>query len=944
MIEDYNIDSLRKKLKNLEDENQRLQNQLQEAKQLFAAPVNKANKQLNELQNQFMRLANLLPQTVWETNNQGVFTYVNHYAEVEFGYKYDEIVGKLSIVDTVVPNERHLVVPKTFEGGTGIEFTMLHKDGSTFAGLVHYSPIIRNNSFEGLQGIITNITEQKDTQNRLKESEEKYRLLVENQNDLVVKVNPNGEFLYLSPSYCKYFGKTESELLGKSFLPLIHPDDQEPTSMAMKALYTEPYSCYIEQRVFAKNEWRWLAWLDTSILDDKNNVQEIIGVGRDITLQKLAEYELHESNQRNSAILKAIPDIMFVFNREGIFLDCHTPKQELLLKTPEEFIGKKIDENAPPYLADLNREKLTALFKTGETQTYSYSIEIDGKTWDFDARMVKLGEDKALAIVRDITEQKRIEEALRQSEENYHTIFQLANDSIFIHHPQTGEIIDANKAAIESYGLKTLDELKESNIWSEPPYSQAEANQWIKRTINEGPQVFEWRNVRANGNVFWEEVHLSKVKLLGADRVISICRNITIRKSIESKLQRINKELKIRTEEYAALVEEYATQNEELQRAKQKAEESDKLKSAFLANMSHEIRTPMNAIIGFASLLDKGEINPEKQKQFAQIIRKRSSDLLKIIDDILDISKIEANQIVLQPQKGSIKGLLNEIFEYSFIKAELNPKPEVRLGLVNQVGEIDEIVTDFGRVKQVLFNLIENALKFTKQGEIQIGCKRNDANSILFYVRDTGSGISEDHLTKVFERFHQAHNTKDPSFGGTGLGLAISKGLVELLGGKIWVESEIGQGTTFSFTIPIDKKNGFKTNSSLVTLEQGVKLNETFLIVDDDAINASFIKEILLSAGAELWIASHTESALEIAKTHPQIGIVLLDNKFIYHQETKIFELLKDILPDCKIIIQSAFASPEDKNRCKEDGCDGYITKPVSPTSLISTILDIIKE
>ncbi len=941
MTEDYNIDALRERLKNLEEENHQLKQQVQQGND---APTQDTREQLSELQNQFMRLANLLPQTVWETNKMGVFTYVNHYAETEFGYTYDEIVGKLTIADTVVPSERHLVVPKTFEGGVGIEFTMLRKDGSTFTGLVHYSPIIKNNTFDGLQGIITNISEQKAVQEKLKESEEKYRLLVENQNDLVVKVNPEGEFLYVSPSYCKYFNKTEKELLGKSFLPLVHPGDQESTSAAMQALYTEPYSCYIEQRVLAENEWRWLSWLDTSILDEQGNVKEIIGVGRDITLQKNAEIKLNESNQRNSAILEAIPDIMFVFNRNGVFVDCHTSKQELLLKSAEEFIGKSIDETAPPYLAELNREKLAALFETGETQQYSYPIEINGISMHFDARMVKLGNDKALAIVRDITEQRRIEEALRQSEENYHTIFQLANDSIIIHDSATSEVIDANKVAINTYGLNTLDELREYGIWSDPPYSIEEAQKWIQRTMHEGPQVFEWRSIKVDGTVFWEEVHLSMVKLLGTNRIIAMSRDITIRKSIESKLQRINKELKIRTEEYAALNEEYAAQNQELQRAKLNAEESDRLKSAFLANMSHEIRTPMNAIIGFASLLDKGEINPDKQKQFAQIIRKRSSDLLKIIDDILDISKIEANQIVLQPQKGSIKALLNDIFEYSFSKTELNPKPEVRLGLVNQIGDIDEIVTDFGRIKQVLFNLIENALKFTKQGEIEIGCKRNDENSILFYVRDTGSGIPSDNITKIFERFHQAHNTKDPSFGGTGLGLAISKGFVELLGGKIWVESELGVGTTFSFTIPIDKKYGLKSVSSLVTLEQGVKLNKAFLIVDDDTINANFIKEILLSAGAEPWVASSAETATDIAKTHPQIGIILLDNKFVHYQGKNSIKSLKQILPDCKIIVQSAFASPNDKAKCMEGGCDGYITKPVSPISLISTILDIIKE
>jgi PAS domain S-box-containing protein len=938
MSEKLDISLLQEQVAKLEAENRYLKERIGEKPD----QMHHVNEKFEAIQEQFIRLVNLLPQTIWETDDKGIFTYINKYAEVEFGYTYNDVVGKMSIIDTVIPNERHLVAPSQNENGVGKEFTMLRKDGTTFSALVHYTPIIKNNSYAGLQGIITNISEQKQIQNKLKENEEKYRLLIENQNDLVVKVNPKGEFLYVSPSYCNYFEKSEQELLGNSFFPLVHDDDKKSTEEAMKGLYTTPYHCYLEQRVFTRGEWRWLAWLDTSILDPQGNITEIIGVGRDITDQKRAEIKLSESNERNKALLSAIPDVMFVFNKQGDILDCHSPKEELLLVPQEEFTGKNLSEVAPPYLVRINEQKIDALFKTGKAQYYSYPLEINGETKHFEGRMVKLGKGKALSIVRDITEQRNMEEALRQSEENYHTIFQLANDSIIIHEPHTGKIIDANKIAIESYGLKTLEELKEHGYSSEPPYSLFDAMRWMTKAITEGPQIFEWKSVRCDGSIFWEEVHLSIAKILGKERIISISRDVTVRKSIEDKLQRINRELKERNEEYAALNEEYITQNEELKNAKEKAEAADKLKSAFLANMSHEIRTPMNAIMGFSGLLVKGKIPEEKQKQFAEIIKRRSGDLLKIIDDILDISKIEANQIVLQKTKGSIKDLLNEVFEYSLTKAEMDSKSNIKLSLVQQLQDVNQIITDFGRVKQILFNLVENALKFTHEGSVEIGCSVQNKNFIVFHVKDSGPGIPKENQSKIFERFQQAHDISKQDFGGTGLGLAISKGFVDLLGGEIWVESEEGVGSEFFFTIPIVSDNGTTNPEKDLNDLREKNITGNILIVEDDEMNSMFLKEALQEIPFNIKVANNASQALDVAKNDKRIDIVLLDIGLPDKDGLTLIEPIKALIPGVRVIIQSAFATNDDIEKGKRANCDGYITKPIDPDTLLNEIARVL--
>jgi PAS domain S-box-containing protein len=947
MDTDQTIRLLEERIKKLEEENLKLIVSSVRSTENQHISLTDTEEMLRDSHERFKMLVELLPQTVWETDQNGYFTFINQYAVEEFGYTPDEAIGKLNILDTVIPSERQVILEKLQsempKKGIGREYNLVRKNGSVFIGLVHYSTIIKNGALSGFQGIITNIQKQKEIEKEYRKSEELYRLLIENQNDLVVKVNPQGEFLYVSPSYCKYFNLSEEELLGKSFLPLVHEDDREPTSQAMKSLYQEPYNCYVEQRVMVGNNWRWLAWVDTSILDENNNVIEIVGVGRDITVQKHIEIELLESNQRNSAILEALPDIMFTFNREGVFIDCHSPNEDLLLYPAQKFVGKNIKDLAPTYLTELNQQKIDKLFETGEPQFYTYPLKMDGKTMYFDARMVKLGENNVLSIVRDITNQQLAEEKLRQSEENYHTIFQLANDSIIIHDAETANIIDANKVAIESYGLKNLEEFKEYGYTFEPPYSYADALEWQKKTISEGPQVFEWKNRRIDGTFFWEEVHLSTAKILGVERVISISRDITMRKSIENKLQKINRELKDRSEEYAALNEEYVTQNEELLIAKEKAEAADKLKSAFLANMSHEIRTPMNAIMGFSSLLERGNISHEKQNNYAQIIKKRSNDLLKIIDDILDISKIEANQIFIQYTQGCLNKLLDEILEYTLSKVEIDNKHSLRVGLTNQIVGESNIVADFGRLKQILFNLIENALKFTNSGSIEIGCRKHDNDTLLFYVKDTGTGISKEKQQIIFERFHQAHDTTETIFGGTGLGLAISKGLVELMGGEIWVESQKGEGATFFFTISLKQSLSSKSVNTVSTPISTDKIDATILIIEDDEVNASYLKEMLATTGAILHVAYNGGQALEMLKELKNTKIVLLDIRLPDYNGLELIKPIKAISPSVKIIIQSAYATVEDKKAGFEAGCDDYITKPINELDIISTIISKLR-
>jgi signal transduction histidine kinase len=261
----------------------------------------------------------------------------------------------------------------------------------------------------------------------------------------------------------------------------------------------------------------------------------------------------------------------------------------------------------------------------------------------------------------------------------------------------------------------------------------------------------------------------------------------------ENKLQKQNKE-------FATLNEEYKMQNLELQKAKEKAEGADRLKSAFLANVSHEIRTPLNSIVGFSSLLGEPGLDDETKKMYVNMVESNSESLLVLIDEILDLSKIEAKQLTLKKQDFSVDDLLDELYQ-TFSQSNKNPHVELLIGK-NIDSKTLSVFSDRVRLKQVLTNFLTNAFKFTDTGRIEMGYSLTDHNELMMYVKDTGIGIEKQYHQEIFNRFRKLSEDSARLYRGTGLGLSISEKIVELWGGKIWVESEPGMGSTFFFTLP----------------------------------------------------------------------------------------------------------------------------------------------
>lgn len=362
--------------------------------------------------------------------------------------------------------------------------------------------------------------------------------------------------------------------------------------------------------------------------------------------------------------------------------------------------------------------------------------------------------------------------------------------------------------------------------------------------------------------------------------------------------------------------------------AKEKAEESNKLKSAFLANMSHEIRTPMNSINGFSELLRHTEQTEESRNKYLDIIYKSSNQLLNIINDILDVSKLEVGQAKINENDYDINQIIdNSIQSFNpkmFVEQDLSVKTKLPL-----IGTDALITCDGQRLQQIITNLIQNAIKFTNNGFIEVGYKLVDEN-IQFYVKDNGLGISIENQKLIFERFGQAEDGFVRNFEGAGLGLSICKGFVELMGGKIWVESELNKGSLFSFSIPFKPvvKNINKLKQNTSNKEYNWK-GKKILLVEDEVFNQSFIETILLPQGVQIVYATDGFEALNQVRLNPDIDLILMDIRLpdINGMETtKKVRLLGFTKP---IIAQMANALPEDRQLCLNAGCNEFVAKPV---------------
>ncbi|MGB9702710.1 MAG: PAS domain S-box protein [Candidatus Kapaibacteriota bacterium] len=778
--------------------------------------------------------------------------------------------------------------------------------------------------FNGKSAILTiarDLTELEIAHNQLKKqeeeirkSEEKFRLFFENNEAVILLINPeNQQIVYANKAAEKFYGWSIEELT-KMSIAQINTMSLEEIKEKMAEARKKGQNYFNFKHRLKNGEIRDVEVYQSKLSLDSNELFSIII--HDITERKKAEEALLASETKFKKLFEEHVAVKLLIDPEdGKIINAN--------KAAAEFYGWSIEELTKMKISDINsltpaemRQKMqNALtrkenffeFKhrlaNGEIRdvaVYSSSIEIEGKKY-------------LHSIVTDITSRKKAEEQVKNNEKFLDYLIDSLPIPVFFK-DINGKYFKINKAFINLLGYAKEEVIGKDifEIYKNKDLAEIYALKDKELYILGGKQVYETKMAVKNGdqvdvilhnNLFYER-NGAVGGIIGA--IIDV-----------SKIK----------ETEAKLIE-----------AKQKAEESDKLKSLFLANVSHEIRTPMNGILGFSQLLKDPKLKQSDIKEYIDIIEKSGNRMLNIINDIIDISKIEANQMQVNLVECDINEQMR--FIYSFFRPELEKKGlefNVHYGLSN---DNSIIITDKDKIYASLLNLIKNAIKFTDKGEISFGyAKKGDF--LEFYVRDTGSGIPSEKLGIIFDRFVQADTRLSKPYEGAGLGLSITRGYVEMLGGQIWAESEFGLGSTFFFTIPFKaaekRKNEDKYDENMG--QEGNKMKRLkILIAEDDITSDLLLTSIFKRFDCEIVHTQTGKEAVEAFAASPDFDLILMDLKMPEMDGYTATNKIKEINPNVVVIAQTAYALEGDREKAIAAGCDEYITKPIEQGKLLELI------
>lgn len=503
--------------------------------------------------------------------------------------------------------------------------------------------------------------------------------------------------------------------------------------------------------------------------------------------------------------------------------------------------------------------------------------------------------------------QNKIEQ-LETSQRNLENILNSVSDSIIIH-DKSGRVLYLNSQALILLNAKEGDSLTVMDISS--PKCEVEKLSDIWNYVEQRKSLtLEWIVLQSGTNKeIPVQVSVNNILWNSAKCFVAVVRDFTERKEYEEKLIK----------------------------AKLLAEESDQLKTAFLQNMSHEIRTPMNAIMGFSELLNNDSLSSEKKNEYTSIITNSCILLLSVVNNILDISTLETKQEKVRITEVLLNEVMEQLFLIFFNQAAAK---KLKFNFFKDIDKGDpHVYTDKTKVTQILTNLLNNALKFTAEGFVEYGYVIK-GDKIEFYVRDSGIGIRPEMHKKIFERFRQADSSIQANFGGTGLGLAISKELVALLGGDIWVESGLNDGSTFYFTINYEPVS--EADTKYVESMGAISGSKTILIAEDEEYNYLYLVHLLQKMDIKIIRTQNGLETIEICKSDPSIDLILMDIKMPVMDGYTAAKLIKAFRPQLPIIAQTAYALDSEVKKFEGPAFDDYITKPINKDVLSQKVLKSI--
>ena len=920
---------------------------------------------LIESQEHFRALAENSPDVIMRFDREHRHLYVNDAVVDQTGLSKDLFVAKSHAEMGIFPENLVKLweesLDRVFDTGKPhtIEFDIETLDGEIrCAEWRLYPEIGTSEAIESVIGVSRDITKSRHSQDALTRSEERLNLALSAASMGLWDWNLVTNQVYFSPIWSTMLGYEEDELPQEleTWESLQHPDDREISIEAVQEVIKNREGSFeIEFRLKKKDgTYVWIRSVGKAVsFDAEGNTTRLTGIHEDVNDKKKEEMvkqvlidisnAVSTTHSLDELYIKIRESLGRVVDTTNCFLALYNEDSDTItLPFMEdekdaftEFPARKtitsyVIRTGEAQLVDVEREK--ELTEQGEIEPVGapcvswlgVPLKHENKTIGVfavqsyteevvytiaDAELLEFASDQiALAIDR-----RRHQDSLRSNQERQRRVFESSPDPMIVVNPN-GLIHDYNSAFIEALNAKP--EL----VLGEKIFRFISSEHWriairdFYKTWEEGYlKNLEYQVVRPDGSTFDAEV--SSGAIYGPDgkpeSMVLIIKDISERKEAERKILE----------------------------AKYKAEESDKLKTAFLSNMSHEIRTPMNAIVGFSDLLLDEQLSPQERRDFIAQINQGADDLMRLIDDIIDIAKIEAGQVNVHIAECFIKELFKELHLMFLQNIRRSGKEQVKLTLkwdwpLNELA----IYTDPFRLKQILVNLLSNAVKFTEEGEIVLGLKEH-TEGIYFYVKDSGIGIRQEKQKVIFDRFMQGHETKTKLYGGTGLGLAISKNLTEILGGMIGVNSKSGEGSTFWFVLPRNEVP-LKHEAALRTPSTDLRSWEEkkILIAEDDHSNYYFLFEALKDTGMEIIWSKDGEETLEMFRANKDLDAVLMDINMPLLNGYECTKVIKKERPDLPVIAQTAYAMSGEREVSRAAGCDDYLAKPIKVNELLDTL------
>lgn len=791
-------------------------------------------------------------------------------------------------------------------------------------------------------GSLLDISREKEVELELVEQHRFQGTLLENLPGGMLLIDNNYVIRDVNPQLCRITGYKKEELVGQ-LCDIVCPKGSgskecpvwEDGELGFEGMDTTIKCKDGSKTPILKNAKR-------VTIDGQPHVLELF---QDNTELKEAEVTIKNSEERYKALYNNAPLAYQSLDEDGYIIDVNPMWLRVLGYERSEVIGKWfgdfLDEdykkhfltNFPVFKQDGQISDVQ--FKMNKKSGSHIFVSFEGRVGYFENGSFK----QTYCTFQDITDQRAAQLALVESEEKFRIVAETSPSAIMLY--QDDKWVFVNKAASRISGYSNK-QLKQMQFWDfvHPDFQQQVKELGQARQAGlDAKKSYEFKIIRKSGEERWVSLNGSTAVYNQKSAGIVSVIDITDRKRAELELQNKNQEYSALNEELNQTIQQVQQANDELEVARLKAEESDKLKSAFLANMSHEIRTPMNGILGFASLLKDTRPDPENMAKYIDIIEKSGHRMLNIINDLIDISKVESGQMEVYSNEFCIDALLDELYLFFSPEAE-NKGLEL---ICNAYGNSTvKLLTDKEKLNAVFTNLVKNAIKYTEQGSIEFGYQLK-GKKLHGFVKDTGIGISQENLENVFERFVQEDLSLSKPYEGAGLGLAITKAYVELMGGKISVSSKLHEGSVFSFHIPIDltQIDDCSDEASInepKEAENPALSNLNILVAEDEETSFWYLEELLGGVVNELVHVSTGRQAVEMLKNDRRFHLVLMDVKMPDMDGLTATALIREFNQEIVVVAQTAYALAGDREKALDAGCNEYMSKPLNKEILFELL------